>query len=385
MKPVKLLFITIVIIALFAFCSRMTRFNIRPVTSDITNWPMNGGTASRTNYYPLSLNLPLELQWVEKASSAIGKTLLAVDSVLYFGTLDGHLNAYSMSDGRRLDAKRFRYHLTPAYENGNIIIALRYGENTLYNVNLKAGKMIWYTDAGDINSEPLVTANGVVVAALYNHIDLYAIGQKTKLWTFETDDQIQSSPALADDNIIFGSDDGYIYSLDHIHGNLKWQVKTEASVQSTPSYAEELDRVFVGSSDQRLYALDANSGRIEWTYEVSGQIFNGIAFSDNRVIFGSTDRHVYCMDAINGNLEWKFKANSVISTNPLIAKDMVIFGSLDKNLYILSLKDGSILWTRELKGRIRTSPVVWGDYLFCASENNYLYAFKGSESPDKKE
>jgi len=344
---------------------------------DVPDWPMSGGTPQRTSYYPLSLEPPLELVWVEESSSAVGET------IIYFGTLDGELNALAVSDGRRLSSKRFRYPPTPAYANGNLIIALRFGENTLFNINpgpgLQLSTIRWYQDAGDIQSEPLITPDGIVITSLDNHIDLYSFENRVKLWTFTTDDQIHSSPTFANGAIIFGCDDGHVYSIDQTDGTLNWKVNAGASVQSTASYSVDLEMVFIGSSDNSLYALDIDTGHIIWKYETAGPLLNGIATDERHVIFGSTDRHLYCLDAASGEKRWTFKAKSVISTNPIIAVDKVIFGSLDHFLYILDIADGTMLWNTELKGRIRTSPVIWSNLLICASEDNHVYMFRESQ------
>ncbi|MBN1155508.1 PQQ-binding-like beta-propeller repeat protein [candidate division KSB1 bacterium] len=379
-KHIYYKWIILFLIILLCTCSKLKTFTIEPGISDIPGWPMSGGNPQRTNFYPGSFRLPLELVWAEKLNAAIGRTIIVVDSVIYFGTLNGELNAYAIADGEHLNSRKFRYPPTPMNINGHLIVALRYGGNTLYHIDLSHGTVQWSVNAGDIDSEPLLTSQGIVIASLYNHVDLYTADRRVKLWTFKTEDQIHSSPTLADSDIIFGSDDGYIYSIDLLEGELNWKFRTDASVQSTASYSAVLNRVFIGSSDRNLYALNAADGSIVWHHASSGQLLNGIATDDLHVVFGSTDSRVYCLDAETGDINWQFAAESVISTNPLIADDKVIFGSLDRNLYVLNLADGSMLWNKELKGRIRTSPVVWGDYLICASEDSHIYVFRASSS-----
>jgi outer membrane protein assembly factor BamB len=62
-----------------------------------------------------------------------------------------------------------------------------------------------------------------------------------------------SSPAVADETVYFGLDNGYVYALDAFNGDLVWSYKTESAVQSSPAISDGL--LFVGSDDGNLYAI----------------------------------------------------------------------------------------------------------------------------------
>ncbi len=62
---------------------------------------------------------------------------------------------------------------------------------------------------------------------------LYSItADKGKVsWTYNTDGAIYSSPAVYEKNILFGSEDGFIYSLEDTSGKLIWKFKTGGPVK----------------------------------------------------------------------------------------------------------------------------------------------------------
>ncbi|MFQ5823118.1 MAG: PQQ-binding-like beta-propeller repeat protein [bacterium] len=346
----------------------------------VQNWNLFGGTPQRVNYREKTLLPPLKFYWEYKASSAISPTLVAVDGILYFATLDGRIYALNIESAKRIGRNKSEENneATCAYYRGNLIIASRYGDLTLSNYNLDKGKYLWKIDAGDIASEPLVADGGIFISALYNHIDKYHFGTGEKLWTFKTEDQHRSSPALSKNILVVGCDNGMIYGLNANSGKMKWKYKTGASVFATPTIWDET--VFVGSSDSTFYALNLSDGSVLWTFRANDAIIQSSATDGNKVVFGSNDGQIYCLNVLSGQEQWRFQAKSVVSTPPLISGKVLYFGSLDSRYYCLSLENGNELWQYETKGRIRTAPIVWGNYLLGASEDKYIYAFIKTDS-----
>src|SRR5207237_5770600 len=79
-------------------------------------------------------------------------------------------------------------------------------------------------------------------------------------WKFKTERVIEawfSSPTVSGDTAYFGSDDGYLYALNALTGELKWKFKTGDVVYSSTAVAD--GAVYVGSHDGYLYAVDART------------------------------------------------------------------------------------------------------------------------------
>ncbi|MCD6360300.1 MAG: PQQ-binding-like beta-propeller repeat protein, partial [Armatimonadetes bacterium] len=71
--------------------------------------------------------------------------------------------------------------------------------------------------------------------------------------------------AVADGSIYFGSSaDHKVYALDAATGRERWSFFTDAPVRFSPYVAE--GRVFVGSDDGFLYCLDAVTGELVWKH-----------------------------------------------------------------------------------------------------------------------
>jgi len=363
--------------ALLINCARIKIKFDRLEKFDFANWEMYGGNPARTNVYSGDISFPLSLKWRYNASSALGQTMLAIDGIVYFATMDGKLFALDIQTGKKIGHRKTVVDATSAYCDTSIFLALRYGDETLFKYNLKRAKNDWKIDAGDIASEPLILHNEIMVTALYNHIDLYKISDGSKIWQIKTPDQIRSSPAFHNGMIVFGCDDGFVYAVDKIGGQIRWKFKTNASVTATPAIKDTI--VYIGSSDKNFYAIGLNSGKSIWSYQSQGQILLAPAVNDSVVIFGSNDSQLYCLDRFSGRKIWSFETESIIGTSPLITNNKVLFGSFDYHYYALDLNTGQEIWKYKTKGRVKTAPVIWGNYMIGASENNYVYIFSTTE------
>jgi len=378
-SKIKTFFLLLLLVNLFWSCRSVKIKNIQTVSTE-ENWTLYGGDPSRVNYRAATLAPPLEHVWTYKATSAPGKTLTVANGLIYFVTLDGRLDIVKIETGEKFGRLKTAGHFeaTCAFYQNNLIIASRYGDKTLAAYDLEEGKYLWKINAGDIASEPLFTSEGVFVSALYNHIDKYNWESGERIWTFKSGGQHRSSPALSQNTLVVGCDDGTIYALNAEKGTLKWKVATGASVFATPIIQSE--NIFVGSSDSIFYSLNLENGEIVWEFQADRPIYEAAATDGEHVVFGASDGQFYCLDFESGEELWSFKAESVVSTAPLISGDVVFFGSLDRHYYCLDLRNGNKLWSFETKGRIRTSPVLWGKYIIGASENRFLYAFSPPDS-----
>jgi len=77
----------------------------------------------------------------------------------------------------------------------------------------------------------------------------------SKLWSYPTGSQIESSPVVANGVVYFGSDDNNVYALNAQTGATVWTFGTGGLVDSSPTIANDV--VYVGSNDDKVYAFGA--------------------------------------------------------------------------------------------------------------------------------
>lgn len=343
------------------------------------NWLMAGVNTTRTSNFAREVPLPLAEVARFKLTSAAAQNLFIHNGVLFVPTLDGKLSTIDLTAQRFLSKKKMPggHAGTLAMNENGMVLAMRYGKETLFHYSLTRRNKLWEIDAGDIASEPLLADSCAYVSALYEHVDAYYLHNGKRKWQFRTTGHMHASPALADDILIAATDDGKVYGLEAGTGKKLWEVDLAQPILSTPVIAEQ--QVFLGTSRDLVVALALRTGEEQWRYKTEGRVFNAPAVNDSLVIFGASDGVVRALRKSSGALAWTFRATSGIGTSPLIAGSKVFFGSLDKIIYGLNAGSGAMLWQWTLEGRIRTNPIVWKDRLIVASENRYLYLFGPQE------
>jgi len=238
---------------------------------------------------------------------------------------------------------------------------------------------------GQIDSSPVIGPNGVIYVGSYDG-NLYAIGPEGDMrWKYETSSVISSTPAIAEDgSVYFGTGDERFFSLDQ-NGEKNWVLEEpfEDSIFSSPVITDE-GSIIVGSSE--LISINPN-GTVEWTYssqpggiisspavDEEGRIYVGYQVSLQGIVLGG---QLLALDS-DGELLWEYdiiERGAQILSSPAISEEgNIYFGSNDNNLYALD-RDGNKLWNFTTEGNIFSSPGIGEDgTIYVGSEDNNLYA-----------
>lgn len=105
-------------------------------------------------------------------------------------------------------------------------------------------KRTWQTSLGGRLSAPVIADGKLIVAAIDAH-DVHALDADSgkKLWSFTAGGRVDSPPTLWQGHVLFGSADGYVYSLRAADGTLEWRFR--AAPQDRRHFAfEQLESVW---------------------------------------------------------------------------------------------------------------------------------------------
>jgi outer membrane protein assembly factor BamB len=185
-------------------------------------------------------------------------------------------------------------------------------------------------------------------------------------WSFHTNGEVVSSPAIVGGIVYVGSNDGSLYAIDEASGKLRWKFETGSAIPSSPAVAKGL--VYFASYDGNFYAVNAMSGKLRWKFADPGErrysathlhgmlpagetmpdpfdvylsspvVLNGMAY------FGSGDGNVYAISTKSGALQWKFHTGDVVHASPALAAGKLYVGSWDSYFYALDASTGKQLW-----------------------------------------
>ena len=218
----------------------------------------------------------------------------------------------------------------------------------LYAVNRESGQEVWrFRAENSIVSSPAVGddilyfGSGCFQCTLFSqekaNTFLYAVDRQTgqELWRFQADGYVESTPAVVDGVVYFGSNDRTLYAVDSRSGQVKWQLKTFGRITSSPAVTH--DRVYVTNHDRNLYAIDRQTGQEVWRFTTAWPLSSSPVVSAGAIYFGGTgsDVYLYAVDSQTGQERWKFKVNEPIYGSPTVASGVVYFGSEDNHLYAI--------------------------------------------------
>lgn len=252
---------------------------------------------------------------------------------------------------------------------------LRHTGQSLYN-GTQSNMLKWtYQTGDDVQSSPAIGPDGTIYLGSRDK-NVYALHPDGSLkWSFETGGEIESSPAItADGTIYIGSRDKKLYAFDP-NGFLKWDFQTPSMITSSPAIGIDGTIYFGGGDDDdRIYALNPD-GSLKWAYETGGWIFSSPAVGDDGTVYcGSYDGNVYALDPEDGSLKWSYKVGFCVWSSLAIGEDCTVYiGSGDSRLYAIN-PDGSLKWRYETEHWIFSSPAISDDGTIYCNSSMYLYA-----------
>lgn len=201
------------------------------------------------------------------------------------------------------------------------------------------------------------------------------------LWKHQTGSGIESSPAVVDGVVYFGSlwngQNGFVNALNATTGSKIWQYATNSGVESSPAVVDGV--VYIGSYSGNVYALNAASGSKIWSFNTGGSVFPSPAVVDGKVYIGSATGYMYALDTSNGSPSWSYYTGDRILSSPAVVDGVVYFGSDDQTFYALRASDGAQIWNYSTGGFIDTSPVVANGIVYFGSRDGYVYALNATD------
>jgi len=191
------------------------------------------------------------------------------------------------------------------------------------------------------------------------------------LWLFPCEDEVRSTPAVAEGVVYVGAYDNNLYALDAQKGQFRWKYATEGGLASSPCVWQ--DRVFVGSEDHSLYCVNAQTGRIVWSCPTQGCVRSSPQVEYNHVFFGSDDHHLYAANVQTGRVAWKADTEAPVRSRPAIGDESVYFGCEDGAIYAVDIR-GVLRWRFATKRAVTSSPALYEGVLYIGSGDHTIYA-----------
>jgi len=342
------------------------------------DWSMFKNDISHSGYTADAVNPPPALEWTKNIGFETDSSPVVVNDILYIGTTFG-LHALDVRSGKEL----WRYH-TNGFLNSvpavsNEVIYFGADDRKFYALNARNGTLLWMNDKA-INrykASPAVVNNIVYTIPTDGSVYAFDIKNGEIIWLTLVGKISESSPAIGDGIIAFGTDGGEIVALDSSTGKEKWRYDTGTSdIKSSPVIADGI--VFIGSNDGSVYALATDKGTFKWKYSTRDNVESSPSVKNGVVYAGSKDSSFFALDASTGKEIWKSQSLGPVISSPAISNNVVYFGTRNNFIYGLDASTGNMLWKRSTGQNDMdyiTSPAVSGNMLFAVTHSGLLYAF----------
>ncbi|OGF65099.1 MAG: hypothetical protein A2Y62_10490 [Candidatus Fischerbacteria bacterium RBG_13_37_8] len=321
------------------------------------------------------------IRWFRKLPCDITSSPIMDDTNIYFGTFDGRFYAFNYKLG-----KYEWYHTSYGFIRGSgIILGDKIGYEAADNKfriidNKGKTELFTYNVMASDNFSPTASGNILLLDGL-GYLVAYDWKEYKELWRTEVIDiqkwKVYTTPAIAEDLLVYGSNDQNFYARSLKDGKLKWTFPTEGLIRAAPSISNSI--VFCASSDKNLYAVKLKDGKLKWKFTAEGFFMASPSIAYNTIYVGSFDTYFYAIDEKKGTLKWKFQSDGEITAPATIADNTVYFGNKKGTLYALDTQTGKELWHFNTPHPIVTAPIVKDSEVYFTSCDGYIYALKASQ------
>ncbi|KAF0198479.1 MAG: putative membrane-spanning protein [Bacteroidetes bacterium] len=369
-----------------------------------------------------------EISWVLETGKPIFASPVVIDNLVYAGGLDSILHAVDLMTGKEMWQFRTGGEIRSAVCPAGNKLYLNGGDGSVYAIESLSGKVIWeyktqgekkYDFADYFHSSPVICGDLLCFGSGDGNV--YALNSETgqKVWSFKTGNVVHSTPAYDHGKLFAGSFDGYFYALDLKTGELIWKFKTVGhryfplgEVQGSPCVFGNL--VIFGARDYNVYCLDQLKGFGHWNKAFSKGWGLSNSICDSVLYTGSADERILiAANPFTGDESWRKNMEFLIFGNNAYTDGMLYVGTTIGKLHGISRKSGEKVWSfatgsyqdnrfryfREddsyrddiyeiIKsneqflevecelGGIFSTPVISGDFLLFTSTNGMLYCLK---------
>ncbi|MFC2138699.1 PQQ-binding-like beta-propeller repeat protein, partial [Bacteroidota bacterium] len=251
-------------------------------------------------------------------------------------------------------------------------------DSFFYAINANTGAEIWkYKTNHPIKTNVLVVDTIVICVS---GDDVFALNKNNgaEIWKSTTDDAVNnfidtwdyhnSSPALKDSVVYYGSNNGKLMGYHINTGQELYNISVAPiAIKTTPVFNDNL--VFIGDWHGVLYAIDLDDNQVEWSYDVndfvggnnSSAIITDPIISDSLIYFAGRGQTVFALKMTDGSRVWSHKdpIGSWISGSPSIADSILIIGGSDNRVVLTFNKNtGERYWSFNSEFNMFTKPLV---------------------------
>jgi len=353
---------------------------IYDVKVDNNPYVMYGEVSSCNFFVPEEFSDSLNKKWEADINGSFPNSSVSIYSNLVFvNDLSGRVYCFNIDNGKKVGQLKLGngVYTTPVLNMFEVIAVSaerKDNESTLQYYNYKKAELEKeVTIEGRVISELIKIDDGIIFNTDKGIIYKYNFNAYQE-WKCETNEFTHSSPALKDNIIVFGNDNGEIIGVDAIKGKLLYRIKISKPFFASPSIIDKT--ILIGNDDGNLYVLDLSTGKTNWSFETGGRIIMTPACDGSNIYIGNLKGDFFSINIKSHQLNWKIKYDGAFNTTPLVSENLILQPGIDRNLLFINKENGEIVKTMLFDGRVKLTPVYFRNILFIGYDNGILEAYE---------
>ncbi|RLA64439.1 MAG: hypothetical protein DRQ88_03670 [Epsilonproteobacteria bacterium] len=203
-------------------------------------------------------------------------------------------------------------------------------------------------------NSPIIKEGLVFVGHNDGHMMAYELSNGRVIWRKKDGDSYlyNGTPLFHNDQIIYGTNSGRIYSRHYLTGESKYMIDLGSSVDGKGVVYK--DKLFFHLRSHKMFCLDANTGKILWSYRRSVPYLSTLQrvstplIVDGVIYIGFADGHLAAFKVEDGLMLWEQRLSNGtkfldVDVSPTIVDGLLYTASLAGPFSVLNPKTGEIL------------------------------------------
>lgn len=379
----------IYVLPVLCLCGGCTLVNEHTAEEQTQDWVIFRGSPSLCGYINAALPDAPQLLWSTSVQTRTVAAPIVYDGYVYTLDRKGRLRRFS-SEGDSLLMHDFQTSIEASFVVDDSMLYVGRIDGHVNAFSLSEQRVVWdFETLGQISGSPNLVGDYVLVGSYDG--SMYTLRQTTgsMVGQFETGYYINGTAAVWNNYMVFGGCDAWVRVVDVVTGEMTDSLQLDSYVPASPAI---LDGVACACDyNGNVYEMTLEDGKITGhrkliattvdNDEEEGGVVSMPTLTRDAVYILTGERHITCVDRASGKIRWKKMLRGVTGEcSPLVAQDKVLVCTKDGHVSILSSADGTELWHYETGEQIIASPAIIADRFFILTSRGTLLCFHAPSS-----
>lgn len=294
-----------------------------------------------------------KLLWQKDINKSTTSNILVSEKNIFAATDNGNVICYD-SSGNELWIYESGDKIVgrPVREGNFLAVATVQGD--LISLDIKTGEVLQVIGIGDNLVSPLSKVKveyngeettGIIAGSSTGKIYCYDIHTFELIWENDSPHGVLlSGPLIFNHRIFWGSQDGFIYSIDDRTGSLYWKWQAGNDFYTAPSMSpivSDGQNIYTVTPDKFVSKIDMLLGITRWRKDYGAWSSIAISNDKNTLIVKSISNDVYFISVSNGKNIRGIKTDfgfDLSSNNPVEWNNNYLFGTENGTVYLIDEK-----------------------------------------------